>query len=113
MESKPLKVGFWSRLDYGGDDYRVGLWNLAAEIFAAEKVSYICLVGGLIDAKAVETRLGALLKGLKSDEREAVRESFIKEIVNFLKEKLPSIRGVKIYIITSPAYDGKLGHEVA
>lgn len=113
MERKSLKVGLMSRLDYGGTHYRVGLWQLAANIFEQEKVNYVILLGGLVDSKALDAKLKLLLKGVKKDRREAERKNFLKQSAEFLKNNIPVIDGVKIYIITSPAYDGYIGEEVA
>lgn len=113
MDQKPLKAGFMSRLDYGGRNHRVGLWELAREVYIQRKTNYNVLVGGLVDAKAVEANLKELLRGTKKDEREAARKKFLKEEVDFLKENFPSIPGVKTYIVTSPAYDGAIGETIA
>ncbi|MDP3999501.1 MAG: hypothetical protein Q8P76_02835 [bacterium] len=113
MERKPLKVGLMSRLDYGGGDYRVGLWQLATDIFRKEQVDYIELLGGLVDFKALDAKLKAILKSVKKDQREDATQAFLRKIAEFLKDNLPVIEGVKIYIITSPAYDGWIGKEVS
>ena len=113
MERKPLKVGLMSRLDYGGGDYRVGLWQLAAETFRKEQVNYVVLLGGLVDFKSLDAKLKALLKAAKKDQKETVRQAFLRKVAEFLRDNLPVLEGVKIYIITSPAYDGWIGEEVA
>lgn len=113
MEKKPLKVGLMSRLDYGGGDYRVGLWQLAAEVFRKEQVNYVVLLGGLVDFKSLDTKLKAILKATKKDQREVAKDAFLRKTAEFLKDNLPVMEGVKIYVITSPAYDGWIGEEVA
>lgn len=113
MKSKPLKVGCMSRLDYGSEDYRIGLWHLAAEVFTAEQVDFIVLVGGLAAEKPLKMELKAILKGAEKDKREGLKEAFLKAKADFLKDNLPVIRGAKIYMITSPAFDGPMGQEIA
>lgn len=113
MEKKPLKVGFISRIDYGGNDYRIGLWKLAAEVFAKESVNYVVLLGGLVDSKALEAQLKAHLKAVKKDQRETAQQEFLAKAAHFLKANLPVMEGVRIYIVPSPAYDGWIGESVA
>lgn len=113
MEKKPLKIGLMSRLDYGGSDYRIGLWKLAANIFKQENVNYVVLAGGLVDFKALDAKLKALLKAAKKDEKETAKQNFFRKVATFLKDNLPVMEGIKIYMITSPAYDGYIGEEVA
>ncbi|HEY4475840.1 MAG TPA: hypothetical protein VJB92_03940 [Candidatus Paceibacterota bacterium] len=108
-----IKVGFMSRLDYGSSDYRIGLWHLAAEVFAKEKVNYVSLLGGLVDGAALEKTLAVFLQGIKKEERETARFAFIQDAANFLKKNIPVIKGVKIYVITSPPYDKQIGEQIA
>ena len=107
-----LRVGLMSRLDYGGTDYRVGLWRLGAEVFIKEKVAFVILLGGLVDGVALEKRLVLALKASKKEDRDSVRSEFLRGVVNFLKENIPVIKGTKIYIMTSPAYDKNIGEQI-
>lgn len=112
MEPK-ITVGLVSGLYYGSEGCRMGLWHLAWEKFKTRKVHYIALVGGLVDGSEMKKRLSALQKAVKKDEKAAVRKEFIQKVANVLKDNIPVISGVKLYIITSPAYDGILGYEIA
>lgn len=146
-----VRIGLISRIDYGRDGFRVGLLELAREIFAYENVHFVILAGGLISGHAIaerrrkcdaELRLlvrhikeqivfikkleEAEIKGDLDSERrklasmDADKESLEKKlasltpeaIAEYLKDKLPQFvnaggERVRLYIVTSPAYDGR------
>lgn len=114
--TKPLlRAGFLSRFDYGGNDYRVGLWRLAFDIFKEEGVEVIYFAGGLVDSRALLEewrRLTAVARAAKAD-LAAERENFLNNLALELAKLIPTLHGVKIYLTTSPPYDGWIGEEVA
>lgn len=108
-----VKIGLMSGLNYGSSGCREGFWRLAAETFKAEAVNFIVLVGGLVDAKAMQVKLKERLKGVKPVDRAKVTSNFIQDTAEYFRKSIPKIPGIKIYIITSPAYDGLIGEEIA
>lgn len=114
LEAKPLvSVGFLSGLNFGSEGCREGLWRLSAEKLKKEHVNFAMIVGGLVDSKSLLEQLKSRLTGVTMDARESVTDNFIKEIVEHLKKNIPKLHKLKIYLITSPAYDGWIGERVA
>ncbi len=68
---KVVRIGLMSRVDFGGDGFRRGLLELAAERFKAEDVAFVILAGGLIAAKAVKDKLSKLHKQSKETSKSA------------------------------------------
>jgi len=138
-EKQRVKIGLWSGLDYGGEGCREGLWHLAAEIFKQEKVDFVVLLGRLVDGRALMDEFRARKEQLKEEEKKrAVLErkkqkkptqrikkksekeknaevyaAFVREVGNELAKRIPRIPGVKIYMVTSPAYDLDIGDHVS
>lgn len=112
--SKPkLKIGFLSCINYGNQGYREGLLHLAKRKFEQEGVSIIVLDGGLIDFKTLNTMLRRKLHGLKNSAKDQARMEFIYQAASDLSLVIPMIPKVNVFIVTSPAYDGHLGQEIA
>src|SRR3989344_5498478 len=112
MEPK-LSVGIYSGLYYMTEGYRKGLLELGAKKMEERKVKFAVLLGGLVDGKLELARMNAVLKGLKADERVDAAEKFMNAKAESLNDVIPAIPRVKTYIVTSPAYDGWIGEEVA
>lgn len=111
---KPLiSVGFMSGLNYGSEGCRQGLWRLAANTFSNEGVDFVVLVGGLVDSRSLLEQLKVEHVGVKMSDHEAITNSFIRKHVEYLTETFPRLWGKKIYIQTSPAYDGWIGEQIA
>lgn len=102
-------AGFLSRIDFGSPGYRVWLLKLAAKCFLNESVEFVCIVGGLVSQKYLK-----LLLPKKKEEQLGQIHTFAEE----LSKDLPVFKNkagkeLKIYLVTSPAYDGWIGQEVA
>lgn len=112
MES--VKIGLWSGINYPVEGHRVGLWKAAQKIFEQEGIKFSVFAGGLIDQKELAPKLRAKIQVARKDKIPAdeVREQFYEEIADYLAKHFPAL-GVKTYIVTSPAYDGLIGYEVA
>lgn len=108
-----VPIGLISGLNYGSSGCREGFWRLAADIFKEEGVKFIGIVGGLVDFKEMLAQLNGKLKSLKLAERGEAQAKFIEEHVSYFKDRIPKISGVKFYLVTSPAYDGWIGEEIA
>lgn len=100
-----------SRIDYGSEGFRKALLEAAAEIFIKEDVGFVALLGGLVATRELrEKRL------IPPDP--AGYALFVREMSDELKQVIPKMRRrngelIKIYIVTSPAYDGDLGKDIA
>ncbi|MEK9183461.1 MAG: hypothetical protein AAB890_00080, partial [Patescibacteria group bacterium] len=119
-KSAGVKIGCFSRIDYGSEGFRSGLLQYAANIFAENGVDFIVLAGGLVNERALKEKLRVLLKGLKVDERADAEKQFYNDCVNYLVSHIPHIKSpdlakkwCKIYIVTSPAYDGEIGNRIS
>ncbi len=111
---KPLiSVGLMSGLNYGSEGCREGLWRLAAETFSKEGVNFAILVGGLVDSRSLLEQLKRAHVGVKHSLRDEVTQDFIRQHVEHLATSFPRLWGKKIYIETSPAYDGWIGERIA
>jgi len=115
MDKTSLSLGFISGLNFGGKDYRVGLWQLAWSIFQKKAVKAIFLVGGLVDFRHLLSEYQKLIRETKAEgsDVELARVKFLDKLADQLGELIPSLPGVKIRLVTSPAYDGWIGDEVA
>ncbi len=126
-KSAGVKIGFFSRIDYGSKGFRSGLLQCAAKVFVEEGVHFVVLAGGLVNERVLKEELRARLKGCKAedgvsaaDKRADIERHFYNECVNYLVEHIPHIQSpdptkkwCKIYIVTSPAYDGEMGNVIA
>lgn len=113
-----LKVGLWSGLNYPDDGYRAGLGKAAKVIFSQEQIKFSVFVGGLVNQSKLKKRLRERIryesKKPKDERRPSaeIEEEFYKEISDYLVKHFPAL-GVKTYLVTSPAYDGDIGEEIA
>lgn len=108
-----VAIGLLSGLNYGSEGCREGLWRLAAKILEKEEVNFVMLVGGLVDAKSLSMRLKEATKDVEAVAREKAKTRFVKDAVEHLRKNIPKIPNVKLYVVTSPAYDGAIGEEIA
>ena len=101
--------GFISRTDFGSPGYRSTLWTTSAERFLAEGVEFVGIIGGLVSQK----HLKPLLPKKKEEQLEQIHAwaKKLSEDIPVFKNK--SGHNLKIYLVTSPAYDGWIGQEVA
>lgn len=113
-EPKPaVCIGLLSGLNHGSEGCREGLWRLSADILKEEGVNFAVIAGGLVDSKSLLEILKTELLGIKLADRESKTNEFIEAQVEHLRKNVPKISGVKIYVITSPAYDGWIGERIA
>lgn len=68
--SKIVRIGLISRVDFGSDGFRRGLLEHAAGIFRDEDVDFVILAGGLVSARAIKERDKRLTKAVKGNDRE-------------------------------------------
>ncbi|MBI3572463.1 helix-turn-helix transcriptional regulator [Candidatus Kaiserbacteria bacterium] len=108
-----VSIGLMSGLNYGSQGCREGLWRLAATTFAEEGVDFVVLAGGLVDSRSLLEQLKLAHVGVKRKHREEATDDFIDEHVDHLVEEFPRLWGKKLYIMTSPAYDGWIGERIA
>ena len=116
-----VKIGAFSRIDWGSDGFRAGLLQLMKEKFEAEGVHFVVLAGGLVSGKALKFELKEYLWGAKPADKGWMTEDFLEEQAGQLANYLPRIKSpdpekswCTIYIVTSPVFDGKeLGPKVA
>lgn len=112
----PPRVGFISGVDFKDSGFRAGLIEVGFEIFADEACRYIALVGRLVSKKWFQDKL----KQASGKYRNAYLQYLIQEAAKELAYTIPKIKKpgasneyVRIYIVTSPPYDGEIGEEVA
>ena len=73
-----VKIGFFSRIDFGSEGFRLGLIKLAVEKFVEEKVNFVVLGGGLVLEKALKMELKNRLYGVKGEDRDEITYAFYK-----------------------------------
>lgn len=113
-EQKPLfSAGLISGLNHGNEGCREGLWRMAGTMFQQEAMNIIFLIGGLVDGEAMSKLLKIAHQGIKPRERAEATQEFIKGEVEYLSRNIPTMKGIKIYIVTSPAYDKEIGEHIA
>lgn len=115
-KESPPRVGFISGVDFKDSGFRAGLIEVGFEIFADEACRYIALVGRLVSKKWFQDRL----KQTSGKYRNEYLQYLIQEAAKELAYTIPKIKRpgasneyVRIYIVTSPPYDGEIGEEVA
>lgn len=115
-KEKSQRVGFMSGIDFKDPGFRAGLFRPAFEVFAHEACRYIGLVGRFVSKKCFAERL----KSVPAKFRRAFAEDLILEAAKELAYAIPKIKlpgsnneFVRIYIVTSPTYDGEVGEDVA
>ena len=121
-KKKDTLIGMISRVDYGSTGFRSGFLKLALEEAAREGFRFNVLDGGLVNKNALKEELKAFIKEkggkLTREEKEAYAEDFYLECAKDLAKLIPRIRKpsgefIKLYVTISPAFDGKIGDEIA
>lgn len=103
---KPVKVLIVSRIDYGSPGFRQGLLKLAFDRGREHKVDFAIVAGGLLSGRHLKSEVPR-----KPDEQ----AQFIEDLSAKLAHSLPRLGpngDTKIYIMVSPAYDGRLGPDI-
>lgn len=116
MARESVRVGLISRIDAASNGYRRGLIVQAFKIFEQEETNFNILLGGLVSKKAIKDRIKremAEWKGKEKPSKEEVEQIVISEVVNELCEAIPKSSWARLYIMTSPAFDGEYGGMVA
>lgn len=125
-----VRVGAFSRIDWGSAGARAALLKLAFEkVFVPQGCHYIVLNGGLVNHRAIKEefitpRLAPLTPRERRELRAQIEEEVLTEIAAKLYSIIPRIRKpevsaqegaelVKLYIMTSPIIDGTYGERVA
>ena len=111
-----VRIGAFSRIDWGSDGFRLYLLNETARIFNEKEggVHFVVLAGGLISKTLNKDYKKACIKdGIGGD-------IFISQQAAALARHIPRFRCLDpekqwatIQLVTSPAYDGELGFKVA
>lgn len=121
-KKKGTQIGWISRIDYPSPGFRSGLIKLAFELAAREGFRFNVLDGGLVDTNALKEQLKTYIEeqGGKptKEEKEAYAKDFYLECAKDLARIIPIIRKpsgepIKLYVAISPAFDGKMGDEIA
>lgn len=135
-----VRVGFWSRIDYCAPGFRENLVKRMRKVFEDEDTAFDVLIGGLISRDGLKQRIKTAFTDSAEKEkirvqdlkargkkgvvkqpvnRKAITEQVINEVVEELSEIIPkrkrpnSKKLVRLYVMTSPAYDGPYGPEIA
>lgn len=135
-----VRVGLMSRIDYGSPGYREGLVQTAHRIFAAEDTHWDELLGGLVSGAHLKVRMKQAVQDARGRAQKEVaakkakghkgakltkvypheiESKTIDEVVEELAKQIPvrykkgSEKPVRLYIMTSPVYDGPYGPEIA
>ncbi len=108
-KQKGAKIGLISRIDAFGPNYRKGLVKLGFSILEEESAHFIIVAGGLVSGKSLKSEF---------PKKQEDQDRFIEEKAKYLADAIPRIKNgngeyVKIYIITSPVYDGAIGGKIA
>jgi len=128
-EKKGTRVCLMSRIDYPSPGFRSGLVRLALEKSAELGVHLNVLTGGLVDKDVLKRKLQVYIDDVKDDfradkrkftaeDREVCEDNFCHEYAQELSEIIPKIKKpsgelIKLYILTSRAYDGEIGGRIA
>ncbi|MBI3046433.1 MAG: hypothetical protein HYY86_02780 [Candidatus Harrisonbacteria bacterium] len=137
MEKKLETIGLCARIDYGSRGFRSGLVNLGFQLFENASTDFNILNGGLVSYRdllaKMPNRVHIRKPQLKNDQKEMTAtekkqqekqqekaEAELKLLQKFatdLSEAIPKIKKngklVKLYVVTSEAYDGWIGQRVA
>ena len=129
-----VDIGLCSRIDYGGDGYRSGLLVVGWNFFDESGDKFIIVAGGLVAGKPTEAAAKKFIRdnlaSRRAEAKEAgetidanatraeLRNEFVRNAAQDLARDIPTFDiedgvPVKIYLITSKPYDGKIGHEIA
>lgn len=124
-EGGEVRVGLFSRIDYGGDGYRRGLIEQGFKIVEAEQTHFNVLIGGLVHNAGIKERIKeeiAKEKDKPKDEQASRQEITNRVLYGFAKDlalQIPIIKEpgtekkIRLYVMTSRAYDGMYGAEIA
>ena len=128
-EKKGTRVCLMSRIDYPSPGFRSGLVRLALEKSAELGVHLNVLTGGLVDKDVLKRKLQVYIDDVKDDfradkhkftaeDREEYEDRFCHDYAKELAEIIPKIKKpsgelIKLYILTSRAYDGEIGGKIA
>ncbi len=132
MKKEGIRIGLFSRTDAGSDGYRRGLINKAFEAFGAEKTHFNVLLGGLVSkediTKLIKNEIALVKEKNKQEEKkekidkEAIGDMILDALAKELSEAIPHLprpiatqngKLARLYIMSSPAYDGAYGEKVA
>lgn len=121
-DEKITQIGILSSIGYGSSGFRSGFLKLALGLAAQEGFRFNVLDGGLVDKDALKEKLKAFIGGQggkpTKEEKEAYTKDFYLQCAKGLAELIPRIikpsgEFIKLYIAVSPAFDGKMGDEIA
>ncbi len=124
---EPVKVGIISRLDYFSEGYREGLLKTVfTDIFEKEGTHFNVLLGGLISKSGLKEGVKKEIARRKEAgekvspaERRGIKNRLLLGAARYLAEVIPRREKpdgkgfVKLYIMTSPPFDGEEGVMVA
>lgn len=132
MRKEGIRIGLFSRIDAGSPGYRRGLIKKAFETFGAEKTHFNVLLGGLVSKKAVAFLIKEAIESIKRQNesnpenkqkinKKEVEDIVLDALVSELAEAFPRLprpraqngKLARLYLMTSPAYDGEYGEKVA
>jgi predicted transcriptional regulator len=107
--AQAVKIGLISRIDYGSPGFRRGLLELAFDRFREAKVHFTVLAGGLLSWKHLKQVMPR-----KKDDQPGFLDSIAKELSEIIPRfsKDPKDDTTKLYVMVSPAYDGRIGEFV-
>ena len=138
-KAENVRVGYWSRIDYCGPSFREGLVKKMRQVFEDEDTHFDILIS-LISKDGIKQRINEAVtvadlkennrvqaqkdrneKGIKKQtiDKKATTEQILNEVADELAEIIPkrkranSKKLVRLFVMTSPAYDGPHGPEIA
>lgn len=119
------RVGCISGIAYFSPGFRAGLVAGAFELFHKKATHFNVLNGHIVDEKALKAVLKEKTAGLKGGDKQAIVDHILEEAAKALAALIPKIEKpcegekskggaelVRLYIMTSPKLDGKLGDVV-
>ena len=110
-----VKPGPLSGIYYGSASFRYAALIRAFTNLQFHRVQYIMIVGGLVYGKALYSDFPS---GLKGEEKKEWENFVIERTARELAIVIPRLKSasgkwVKIYINTSPVFDGAIGYRIA
>ncbi|MBI5045828.1 MAG: hypothetical protein HZC14_02380 [Candidatus Niyogibacteria bacterium] len=116
------RVGCISGIAYSSQGFRAGLVEGAFELFRNKAAHFNVLNGHIVDEKALKVIMKEKTAGLKGEEKQMMIDHILEEAAKALAALIPKIEKphdkgeaaelVRLYIMTSPKLDGKLGDAV-
>lgn len=135
VKGSAVKIGLFSRIDAGSPGYRRGLVKKGFEIFHEEGTHFNILLGGLVSKRAIARFLKNKIQAIKDEAKRIAQESgekpkkinkaqieeeYLSSLAKELAEALPKFPKIndgkklpRLYIMTSPSYDGAYGERIA